>query len=72
MSDVTASGKPPRVPSYRLHRPSGRAVVRLNGRDFYLSRHGLPESRSRYDRLIAEWLENDRRAPVSANDEPTV
>jgi hypothetical protein len=26
---------PKRVPSYLHHRPSGQAVVTLNGRDFY-------------------------------------
>ena len=26
----------PRVPSYRRHKPSGQAVVTLNGRDIYL------------------------------------
>jgi hypothetical protein len=27
-----------RTPSYRLHRPSGQAVVTLNGRDFWFIR----------------------------------
>lgn len=26
----------PRRPSYQRHKPSGQAVVTLNGRDFYL------------------------------------
>jgi len=33
-------------PTHRLHRPSGKAVVTLNGADFYLGRHGSPESRA--------------------------
>ena len=33
-----------RTPSYRLHRPTGRAVVTLNGRDLYLGRHGTTGS----------------------------
>lgn len=45
-----------RIPSYRLHRPTGQAVVRLDGRDHYLGRHDTPTSREAYDRLIAEWL----------------
>lgn len=49
------------TPSYRLHKPTGQAVVRLNGRDFYLGRHGTPESRAEYDRLISEWLSSGRR-----------
>lgn len=52
----------PRPPSYRLHKPTGQAVVTLNGRDSYLGRHGTPASRAEYDRLIAEWLANGRRS----------
>ncbi|HBE69433.1 MAG TPA: integrase [Planctomycetaceae bacterium] len=44
-----------RTPSYRLHRPSGRAVVTLNGRDYYLGPHGSPESKREYERLIGQW-----------------
>ena len=50
------------VPSYRLHRPSGQAVVTLSGKDLYLGRHGAEESRAEYDRLVMEWLSNGRRA----------
>jgi len=53
----------PRVPSYRLHKPSGQAVVRLSGRDVYLGPHGSPESRTEYERVVGEWLANGRRAP---------
>lgn len=49
-----------KVPSYRLHSASGNAVVTLGGRDHYLGRHGSPESRAKYDRLIAEWLAGGR------------
>ena len=50
----------PRTPSYRLHRPSGQAVVTLNGTDHYLGKYGTPSSREAYDRKIAEWLSNGR------------
>ncbi len=53
MSDAT---KPPRVPAYRLHKPSRLAVVRLNGKDHYLGQHGSPESHQEYRRVITEWL----------------
>ena len=49
------------IPSYCLHRPSGKAVVRLNGRDHYLGPHDTEESRQAYDRVIAEWLASGRR-----------
>ena len=52
-----------RIPSYRLHKSTGLAVVRLNGRDVYLGRHGSEESRAEYQRVIAEWLANGRHAP---------
>lgn len=57
-----------RVPSYRLHRQSGQAIVTLNGRDILLGKHNTPESRRRYDQVIAEWIANGRRLtdPVRA------
>ncbi|MDX2201032.1 MAG: site-specific integrase [Phycisphaerae bacterium] len=44
-----------KLPSYRLHKVSGNAVVTLNGRDHYLGPHDSPESVDAYKRLIAEW-----------------
>lgn len=55
-------------PSYRLHKPTGQAVVRLNGKDYYLRRHGTGESKDAYDRLIAEWLASGRNLPTAAPD----
>jgi integrase len=51
----------PRTPSYRHHKPTGQAVVSLNGRDIYLGRFGTPKSQAEYDRLLAEWLANGRQ-----------
>jgi len=48
--------KPRKVPSYRLHKPTGQAVVRIDGRDHYLGRHGTEASHEAYRRAIAEWL----------------
>src|SRR5262245_14779201 len=45
-----------RIPSYRLHKPTGQAVVRREGRDVYLGKHGTETSREKYRRVIAEWL----------------
>jgi integrase len=59
-----------RTPSYRLHRPSGQAVVTLSGRDLYLGKHGTRESRARYDREVAEWLANGRRLIRPTSDAP--
>ena len=52
-----------RVASDRLHRPSRKAVVTINGKDFYLGPWKSKASRIEYDRLIGEWLANDRRLP---------
>ena len=30
--------------SYRLHKPTGQAVVRIDGRDHYLGKHGTEVS----------------------------
>src|SRR4051794_11128207 len=56
-----------RTPSYRHHKPSGQAVVTLDGRDIYLGLYGSKQSRAEYDRLLAEWLCNGRRLPVPAS-----
>jgi integrase len=54
---------PDRIPKYRHHRPSGQAVVTLDGKDQYLGVHGTPASREAYNRLIAEWLAGGRHLP---------
>src|SRR5262249_3365555 len=52
--------RPMRTPSYRLHKPSGQAVVTLDGHDVYLGKYDTPESRTEYDRIVSEWLVNGR------------
>ncbi len=47
--------RPGKVPSYCLHKHSGQAVVRFNGRDHYLGSYGSPESHERYESLVARW-----------------
>lgn len=56
------------LPTYRRHRGSGQACVTLNGVTFYLGRYGTKESRSAYDRRIAEWITNGRE--VATPEEP--
>jgi integrase len=56
------------VPSYRLHKQSGQAVVTLpdglgRRRDVLLGEFGSPASRQEYARVIAEWEANGRRVP---------
>jgi integrase len=64
--------RPPNVvPTYRLHRQSGQAVVSLrlaNGgrRDVLLGPHGSTESQAEYARVLAEWRATRGRAgPVA-------
>src|SRR3954468_25051985 len=64
--------RPMRTPSYRLHKPSGNAVVTLDGRDIYLGKHGSLEARDSYDRTIAEWLACGRTIPDRGNESPTI
>lgn len=47
-----------RKPSYWLHKPTGQARVRIDGKDIYLGEYGSQESRDRYDALILDWLTN--------------
>jgi hypothetical protein len=59
MSIASISSRP-RVPSYRRHRPTGQAVVTLDGRDIYLGKWNSQASRLEYDRIISEWLNSGR------------
>jgi integrase len=57
------------IPSYRLHKQSGQAVVTLTDglggrRDVLLGKHGTPDSRQEYARVLAEWEVSGRRPPV--------
>ena len=54
------SRRPRKPPAYCLHKASGRAVVRIDGRDHYLGAHGSQESIDRYNGLIAEWITRQR------------
>jgi integrase len=45
----------PSVPSYRLHRASGQAVVVLDGKSVYLGKWDTPSSHAAYRQAISEW-----------------
>ena len=52
-------------PKYRLHKPSGKAVVSIHGRDHYLGQHGTRESRTKYKLLIADlWAKDEELMPI--------
>lgn len=56
-----------RTPKYRLHRPSGLAVVTIHGKDHYLGQHGTDESLAEYNRIVGEWMVNGR--PTSSRSD---
>jgi integrase len=60
------------IPKYRHHKPTGQAVVTLDGRDIYLGLHGSEISRLEYDRLVAQWMANGRRLPHDGEQSMTV
>lgn len=53
-------------PKYSLHRASGHAKVRIDGKDHYRGPYGSEESKKLYDELIARWLCAGRK-PNSVN-----
>src|SRR5262245_21263425 len=59
----------PRIPTYRLHKQSGQAVVTLSDgqggrRDVLLGNYGTEESKAEYQRVLLEWEANGRRLPA--------
>lgn len=49
-----------RVLSHRVHKASGRGVVRINGKCFYTGPYGFPEAESAYRRIIQQWEATNR------------
>ncbi|HEY8665967.1 MAG TPA: tyrosine-type recombinase/integrase [Tepidisphaeraceae bacterium] len=52
------------LPSYRLHKQSGQAIVTIAGKDHLLGRHNTDDSRAEYNRLMAEYMIGGRAAPT--------
>jgi integrase len=61
-------------PGYCLHKPTGQAYVRFDGKPFYLGEYGSEKSKERYNRLKAEWLVNRHSAKFKpkASAGPTI
>jgi hypothetical protein len=57
-----------RVPAYLRHKPTGQAVVTLNGKDRFLGKWNTIASRAEYDRLFGEWLAGGRHLPQPETD----
>ena len=54
-----------KVPSYRLHKATGQAVVTLNGRDIYLGVYKSPASCEAYQAALNECLASHRQRPLA-------
>lgn len=59
----------PRIPSYSLHKPSGRAVVKVKQRSIYLGKHGSEESREAYARIVADILAGREVSPPTPSNQ---
>jgi hypothetical protein len=49
------------IPAYCLHKPTGQARVRIDGKDVYLGPHGSEESKQKYERIVRKLI-TDRAA----------
>jgi integrase len=58
-----------RVPKYSLHKPSGQAKVRFNGKTVYLGKYGSRESHEAYARFVSTLPKSDE---VARGAEPSV
>lgn len=55
-----------KLPSYLLHKPTGQARCRINGKDHYLGAYGTDESRVRYGKLLADMAGGIPVDPIAA------
>ena len=60
LHEILAKKPSRRIPKYCLHKATGQALVRLNGRDLYLEKYDTPKSRQEYDRQISLRLARGR------------
>ena len=57
----------PDWPAYCKHKRSGRAYVKLNGKQVPLGEHGTKQAWNNYLRTVAEWEANGRLLPGAAD-----
>lgn len=57
------------IPSYGLHRATGQARVRIDGKDVYLGPHGSEESKRQYEQIVRKLITDRARAEVKARVE---
>ena len=59
------------VPSYLLHKPTGQARVRVDGRDYYLGPYGSEESRIKFGEIVAKIVSGQSTDPFVAKSPAT-
>ncbi len=59
-------------PKVSLHKASGQSRVTIAGRDHYIGKHGSPEAKAAYARLIAELANGRAPAPKESSQGITV
>jgi hypothetical protein len=70
--EKAAMSRKPRVPSYRLHKQSGQAVVTLTDaltgrrKDFLLGPFDSRESKDEYTRIVLDWQARGGHLPQSS------
>jgi integrase len=64
--------KPALVPSYRLHKACGQAIVTIRGRDFYLGPYGSDSSRQRYADVLTADAHRRPLDPFARSRSPSV
>ena len=57
-----------KIPAYRHQKARNLAVVRIDGKDVYLGEYDSPESKTKYERLISEWLRGHHQTPEIGTD----
>ncbi len=60
------------VPSYLLHKPTGQARVRVDGRDYYLGPYGSEESRIKFGEIVAKIGSGQSADPFVAKSPATL
>jgi ABC-type nitrate/sulfonate/bicarbonate transport system substrate-binding protein len=65
-----ATKKQVKLPKYRQqkYKKGKLAFVELNGHRHYLGKYGSRESKQKYERLLAEWIENGKNSQVDPNE----
>jgi hypothetical protein len=57
------------IPAYGLHKPTGQARVRIDGKDRYLGPHGSEESKREYEGTVRKRITDRAVAEVRARVE---